>query len=195
MDDTIILEKLRLLALQDNTLGADVMDKFNLITSKSSADIFSKLKDSLSKKERQQQSLEQQQAKQQQDIIASPERQLNEKLQHESNEKELDRQNDLRLQEMKTIGASDFAKESGYDDLMRLRESQLKQQNFYQSLLNDTNKRNQENEQTYFDQTHKTKEQNERVAIEKEKLQVQREQIAARLQDSNNRLKIAKVNK
>lgn len=195
MDDTIVIEQLRSIALNDNTLGADILDKFNLIASKSSADIHSKLKKASVKRERELQKDREAQEQQQLQILESQERQLQMKLQEESRQKDLDREHELRVQEMKVIGQSQFSEGGGYDELMKLRESQLKTQNYYQSLIDSSNKQSLQMQDKANAQQESSLNRQSKENLEREKIAVQREKILADLEKSRTDLQIAKVNK
>lgn len=195
MDDNSIIQTIKTLVLQDNTMGADLLDKVTALSSKSVSEIYTKLKDlSIDKQNKEAQQYQQEQNLVQQQL-ESQEKQLQAKLQEDARQSQLDRESNERIAEIKVIGSAQFSEGDGYEELLKLKQIQDKEKQSYNTLLaklnQDTNTllSNRQNA-NMAQQTEK-----EKVSIEKEKLQVDREKILADLKKSQNDLLIAKTNK
>lgn len=195
MDDNIVIENVRRYVLADNTIGADIMDKVALVSAKSVSEIYSKLKDVTKNREIKEQQMLQREEANQQRMIEEQTKQLQMKLEEEARQRELDRTHEKEIAEIKVIGQSQFSEGSGYEELMRLREQQLKERATVSNILSKA--RNDSNRE----ETERMKAQisgnvaNDKLNLEKEKIQLQREKILADLQKSRDALTIAKVNK
>jgi hypothetical protein len=174
-----ILEQLKQLALSNNTSGASIYDLGNIVKSDSIAEVTHILKKAEQKSEMiRQQDMQQQQQMQEQMLQAkAEEEQL--KRQFEAEENEKDRQKDILEAQIRSAGYGSMQdinenKQSDYiDALDRIRESQE-----YETTMSF----NREKE------VNKSMETREKVAVEREKINAQKE-IAA------NQLAIAKENK
>ena len=195
MDDNSIIQTIKTLVLQDNTMGADLLDKVTSLSSKSVSEIYSKLKDlSIEKqiKEKEQYQQEQNLVQQQ---IESNEKQLQAKLEEEARQAQLDRESNERIAEIKVIGQSQFSEGDGFEELLKLKQMQDKEKQSYNTLLaklnQDTNNLlSQRQNANLTQQANK-----EKTEIEKEKIKVDREKILADLKKSQNDLLIAKTNR
>ena len=116
MDENIVLENIRALAIQDNTMGSDALEKISILSSKSVGEIYSRLKDPSTQK----QILEKQKAEQEQnnqmEILQKQEEQLRLKMEEDARQKQLDREHELKLAEIKVIGQSQFSEGNGYEE-------------------------------------------------------------------------------
>lgn len=195
MDDNSIIQTIKTLVLQDNTMGADLLDKVTALSSKSVSEIYSKLKDlSIDKQNKETQVYQQEQNLLQQQI-ESQEKQLQAKLQEDAKQNQLDRESNERIAEIKVIGSAQFSEGDGYEELLKLKQIQDKEKQSYNTLLaklnQDTNtllsNRQNQNLTQQADQ--------DKRSIEREKIQVDREKIMADLKKSQNDLLIAKTNK
>ena len=135
IDDNNIIQTVKSLVLQDNTMGAELIDKISVLSSKSISEIYSKLRDVTlnrqlkeEEKYRQEQDLVQQQ-------IESQEKQLQERPQAESQEKQLDRESQERIAQMKVIGSAQLSEGDGFDELMKLKQVQDKEKQHYDNLI------------------------------------------------------------
>lgn len=195
MDDNSIIQTIKTLVLQDNTMGADLLDKVTALSSKSVSQIYSKLKDlSIEKTLKEAQQFQQEQSLVQQQI-ESQERQLKAKLEEDSRQNQLDRESNERIAEIRVIGQSQFSEGDGFEQLLKLREVQEKEKNSYNTFLakinQDTNKllESRQNQQMSQDAN------NKKMELEREKLKIDREKILADLRKSQNDVLIAKTNK
>jgi hypothetical protein len=195
MDDNSIIQTIKTLVLQDNTMGADLLDKVTALTSKSVSEIYSKLKDLSIDKQAQETKQYQQEQNLVQQQIESQEKQLQAKLQEEARQSQLDRESNERIAEIKVIGQSSFSEGDGYEELLKLKQMQDKEKQSYNTLLaklnQDTNALLANRQNTNIAQ----QADKEKRDIEREKLQIDREKILADLKKSQNQLLIAKTNK
>lgn len=195
MDENMILETVKQLALNDNTMGADALDKLGIIASKSVAEIYDKLKQNIVDKNTQQEQLAQQEQQRQLELLEKQKEQLDAKLAEDARQKDLDRQTQIRIAEIRVIGQSQFSEGGGAEELARLRDQQLKEQEFYAKMSLEANDRSLKAQEMLEKQRQSSEEQDKRSELEREKLQVQREKILADLEKSRIALKIAKENK
>lgn len=195
IDDNNIIQTVKSLVLQDNTMGAELIDKISVLSSKSISEIYSKLRDVTlnrqlkeEEKYRQEQDLVQQQ-------IESQEKQLQERLQAESQEKQLDRESQERIAQMKVIGSAQLSEGDGFDELMKLKQVQDKEKQHYDNLIA---KLNSEDEDRFMNTSKAESDKNiqrEKLNLERDKIAVNREKILADLKKSQNDLLIAKTNR
>lgn len=174
-----VLEQLKQMAMQNNTTGASIYDLGKVVQSESIAELSSALKDSEEKQQAmKQQELQQQQQMQQQQIQSQQEIEKM-KLDAQALEKEKDRQRDILVAEIRSAGYGamvDVNKnmESDYEDAMKdIRQSEQYQQQ------TDLQREKQNNENMR---------QSQKMDIERQKLQAQKE-IA------DKQLQIARENK
>lgn len=195
MDDNAIIELTKNLILQDNTMGADLLEKVTALSSKSVGELHSKLRNISIEKEIKETNRIRQEQEAQQQMIESQERQLQAKLQEEARQKELDRQSQERIAEMKVIGSAQLSEGGGLEPLLKLKEIQDKERLAYNTLLAKINTdRNKSDMDRLSAQTSKETE-DKKFELEKEKLKLDREKIMADLKKSQNDVLIAKVNK
>lgn len=195
MDESIILENIRQWAMKDNTVEASLLDKVSLLNAKSISGIYSQIKELQKDKELKEKQIREEEQRQQQQLIESNQKMLDTKLEEEARQKELDRQSNERIAQIRVVGQSQFSEGSGVEELIKLQEQQQKQQNYYSDLLNKAAEKQHQRQQFANDNALAEKELGSKEQLEKEKLQVEREKILAGLQKSQNDVKIAKVNK
>ena len=174
-----IMEQLKQLALNNNTTGASIYDLGNVIKSESIAELTGVLKSAEQKVQAQKQAEMQQQQQMQQEMLASQEKQKQMDLQFQAEQKELDRQNNLTIAEIRAAGygaQSDINQNemSDYQDAMK----DIRKQDQYQDTMNF--KREQEVNKNATNQA--------KLNLDREKLQTQKE-IA------DKQLQIARENK
>lgn len=174
-----IMEQLKQLALNNNTTGASIYDLGNVIKSESIGELTSVLKAAEQKTQAQKQAEMEQQQQMQQQQIEAQERQLQMAQQFKAEEAEKDRAARLTEAEIRAAGYGsvvDINKnlQSDYLDAM----DRIKDEQRYQDTMNI--KRESEN--------FKREQGAQRIEIDREKLQTQKE-IA------NKQLQIAKENK
>ena len=184
-----ILEQLKQLAISNNTSGASIFDLGNIIKSDSIAEVSHILKKSEQKAEMiRQQEMQQQQQMQEQALQAQAE-QEQAKRDFEASENEKDRQKDIVEAQIRAAGYGAMQDinanaQSDYLDFL----DKMKQSDEYQQAIDvDVMKEN-----------NRTMQAREKNAIEKEKIQTQKDIAATQLQiakENKNKYDVAKKNK
>jgi hypothetical protein len=174
-----IMEQLKSLAVNNNTMGASIYDLGNVIKSESIAELTGVLKKAEEKTNGMKQAEQQQQQQMQTEMLQSQEKQKQMEMQFRAEQADLDRQTELTVAQIRAAGygaGSDINQNqmSDYQDAM---EGIQKQDN-YQDTMNF--KREQE--------INKTSTNQQKLNIERDKLQTQ-ERIA------DKQLQIARENK
>ena len=195
LEDNILIENMKNFVLSDNTIGADVLDKMALVSSKSISEIYSKLKDVAIEREGKEKQQREFEGQQQQALLDAQEKQLQMKLQNDNEQKELDRESNERMAQMRVIGASSFSEGTGYEELVKLQELQNKQDNHYRDMLTRISERESKQGLDAASKNQAQADSNLKAELEREKMQLEREKILAKLKESQNNLAIAKVNK
>ena len=174
-----IMEQLRQLALSNNTAGASIYDLGNIIASDSVPEIKGVMKQSENKLNQQKAQEQQHQQQMQEQQIQAQQQDKESERNYDSQEAEKERRKDILVAEIRA---------SGYGAMMDTNENQV-------SDLQDSLKDIRESEQ-YSDQmslqrekeTSKTNTNREKMILEREKLQTEKEV-------SDNNLQIARENK
>jgi hypothetical protein len=184
-----ILEQLKQLAISNNTSGASIFDLGNIIKSDSISEVTHILKKSEQKSEMiRQQEMQQQQQMQQQALQAQAE-QEQAKRDFESSENEKDRQKDLLEAQIRSAGYG------------AMQDINANNQSDYMDFIDRMEKSSQYQEAINLDMTkesNKTVQSREKNALEKEKIQAQRDIAATQLQiakENKNKFDVAKKNK
>ena len=174
-----ILEQLKQMALTNNTTGASIFELGNIVKADSIAEVTDILKDSEVRVEQQRaQDMQQQRQMQEQQLQAkAQEDQM--KLQVEIQENDKDRQNDLTIAEIRA---------AGYGAQVDINQNQVSD---YQDAMKDIKETTQYREQMNM----KREEMVNKGTLENNRLQVEREKIAASKQIADTKLAIAKENK
>jgi hypothetical protein len=174
-----ILEQLKQMAMQNNTTGASIYDLGKVVQSDSIAELNNALKDSEQKQQDQkQQEMQQQQQMQEQQLQAKAQE---EKLKRDFDmaEAEKNRQRDILIAEIRA---------AGYGAAVDVNENQMSD---YQDAMKDIRQSEQYQEQNSLQREKQAGEnmrQSQKMDIEREKIQAQRE-IA------DKQLQIARENK
>jgi hypothetical protein len=174
-----VLEQLKQMAMQNNTTGASIYDLGQVVQSESISELSTALKDSEQKQQAQKQQEMQQQQQMQEQQIQSQQEIEKMKIDAQAMEKEKDRQRDILVAEIRASGYGAMGdvnknEESDYQDAMKdIRQSEQYQQQ------TDLQREKQSNENIR---------QSQKMDIERQKLQTQRE-IA------DKQLQIARENK
>ena len=194
-DDTLLLEEMRMHILRDNTLGADTLGKLEIMAATSISEMYKNLKQlQIENMKREEEKQKQEMARDQQKIQAEQQL-LQQKMQFEREQLLLKLESEENQAELRALGATGFAQGDGLDQITKLKTQQLKEDTYYQSIL-DTARDNQLKKQQLNNQSlDKQQELNSQESIEREKLKVKREEIKAKLKVSANELEVAKVNK
>jgi hypothetical protein len=179
MNHRAIMEQLRQLAVQNNTAGASIYDLGNVIKAESIAEITHALKASEEKMNAaRQQDMEHQQKMQEQQLQANAQT-VAEARAYESDENQKDRQRDVVVAEIRAAGYGamqdiDQNQQSDYLDALKQIQSQAE---FQQTMGLNT-----------------TKEQN-RMSIEREKMNLKRQELASKERQKEKDYQIARENK
>ena len=174
-----VLEQLKQMAMQNNTTGASIYDLGKIVQSDSIAELNNALKSSEQKQQQQkEQEMQQQQQMQEQQLQKQQEIEKM-KIDATAAEKEKDRQNELLIAEIRA---------AGYGSMADINQNQISD---YQDALKDIRQSEQyqmQNQLQRDKEATRTMLDRDKNAIEREKLQVQRE-IA------DKQLQVARVNK
>jgi hypothetical protein len=195
LDDNALIELVRNLVLQDNTMGADLLEKVGAIASKSMGELYTKLKESATEREIKELNRIKQEQETQQKMIEAQSEQVRIKLEEEARQNQLDRESAERQTEMKVIGQAQFSEGDALTPLLKLKEIQDKEKMGYQSLLNKLNTDTQKDQIDRFKLKQTKDADGQKFDLEKEKLKLEREKIMADLKKSQNDVLIAKTNK
>jgi len=174
-----VLEQLKQMAMQNNTTGASIYDLGKIVQSESVAELTTALKDSEQKQQAQKEQEMQQQQQMQQQQMQSQQEIEKMKIDSVAAEKEKDRQRDILVAEIRAAGMGAMT------DVNKNMESD------YMDAMKDIRQTEQYQDQTQLQREKQTNEnlrQSQKMDIEREKLQAQRE-IA------DKQLQIAKENK
>ena len=174
-----ILDQLKQMAVQNNTTGASIYDLGKIIQSDSIAELNAAIKDSEQKQQQQQQQKQQQEQQMQEQQLQALQQQERMKIDSQAMEKEKDRQKDILIAEIKA---------AGYGSMVDLNKNQ---QSDYKDEMDNIRKTEQYQQQTQMQrekQTNDMTKHNQKISIEEQKIQAQRD-IA------NKQLQIAKENK
>ena len=174
-----ILEQLKQMALQNNTTGASIYDLGKVVQSDSIAQLNAALKESEQKQQQQKQQEMQQQQQMQEQQIQSQQEIEKMKIDSEMAEKEKDRQRDILVAEIRA---------AGYGAAVDVNENELSD---YQDAMKDIRDTEQYQEQAGLQ---REKEVN-RMTIENQKNQMEREKIQAQKEIADKQLQIAQENK
>jgi hypothetical protein len=174
-----VLEQLKSMAMQNNTTGASIYDLGKLVQSDSISELNNVLKDSEAKIQQQKQQEQQAAQQMQQEQLASQEKQLQAKIQADTDKQEKELANNITVAEIRSAGfgaMQDINKNemSDYQDEMK----NIRQTEQYQSQM-DLQREKQSDENLRYSQ---------KMSIEERKIQVQ-EDIA------NKQVEIARINK
>jgi len=174
-----VLEQLKQLAMTNNTAGASIYDLGKIIQSDSIAQLNTVLKTSEEKQQQQKQQEQQAQQQMQQEQLASQEKQKQMMIQAEAEKQDKQLENNITVAEIKS---------AGYGATVDINQNQMSD---YQDSMKEIRQTEQYQQQTDLardKQSNENLRHSQKMSIEQEKLQVQRD-IA------NKQLEIARVNK
>jgi hypothetical protein len=174
-----VLEQLKQMAMQNNTTGASIYDLGKIVQSDSIAELNSALKSSEQKQQQQKQEEMQQQQQMQEQQLQKQQEIEKMKIDATAAEKEKDRQTEILIAEIRA---------AGYGSMADINQNQISD---YQDALKDIRQSEQyqmQNQLQRDKEATRTMLDRDKNAIEREKLQVQRE-IA------DKQLQVARVNK
>jgi hypothetical protein len=174
-----VLEQLKQMALTNNTTGASIYELGNIVKADSIAEVTDILKDSETRMQEQRQQEMQQQRQMQEEQLQAKAQEEQMKLQAEMQENDKDRQNDLTIAEIKA---------AGYGSMADINQNQVSD---YQDAMKDIRDTTRYQEQANL----KREEMNSKGSLEKSRLEVEREKIAADRAIADTKLAIARENK
>ena len=174
-----ILEQLKQMALTNNTTGASIYELGNIVKADSISEVTDILKDSEQRVEAQRAQDMQQQRQMQEQQLQAKAQEEQQKLQVEMQENAKDRQNDITIAEIKS---------AGFGSMVDINQNQVSD---YQDAMKDIRETTRFQEQTNL----KRDEMAMKGSMESQRLQVEREKIAATRDVANKDLQIAKTNK
>ena len=174
-----VMEQIRSLALSNNTSGASIYDLGNIIKSESIAEITHVMKNIEDKNNKmRQEELTQQQSMEQMRQQAESERQL-QKLQWEAEQAQLDRENDIEIAEIRA---------AGYGSMQDINKNN---QSDYLDSLAFLDKRRAQQEDANF----RREQEINRTNMDREKMNLQREELSTRKDIAEKQLQVARTNK
>jgi len=184
-----ILEQLKQLAINNNTTGASIYDLGNIVKSDSIAEVTHILKKTEQKSEMIRQQEMQQQQQMQEQALQAQAQQEQAKRDFESSENEKDRQKDLLEAQIRSAGygAMQDINANSQSDYLDFLDKMKKSDEYQQAINVDVMKEN-----------NRTMQAREKNAIEKEKLQTQKDIAATQLQiaqENKNKYDLAKKSK
>jgi len=174
-----VLEQLKQMAMTNNTAGASIYDLGKIVQADSIAQLNTVLKTSEEKQQKQKQEEMQQQQQMQSEQLASQEKQKQMMIQAEADNQDKQLQNNITVAEIKA---------AGYGSAVDVNKNEMSD---YQDAMKDIRQTEQYQQQTNIardKQSNENLRHSQKMAIEQEKLQVQKD-IA------NKQLEIARVNK
>jgi hypothetical protein len=137
INDIFDLERIKNLVMNDNTMGADSLEKSMMLTSKTSDELFDRLKkvaENRDKKIQQQQEFEQ---KQQQELIASQEKMKQTELNWKAEQAELERLNDLEEKRIAALGYGNSTAAEIQQSILDLQKLKLQEADMDRLRAND----------------------------------------------------------
>ena len=194
-DDTLMLAEYKQLVKMDNTMGADLQEKFSMMSSTSLADVHKKLKDIQAKKLSQIQKQQEEETNRIQMQLESQEKQKQAQIEWEREKLMLTLESNENIQEMRVIGQAQLAQGSGVDELLKYKKSELDQANYYQSVLEKSKEREMRKKEMEMQSANNQNNAQIQESLEREKINLKREELLARLKISKDQLAIAKENK
>jgi hypothetical protein len=174
-----VLEQLKQMAMTNNTAGASIYDLGKIVQADSIAQLNTVLKTSEEKQQKQKQEEMQQQQQMQSEQLASQEKQKQMMIQAEADNQDKQLQNNITVAEIKA---------AGYGSAVDVNKNEMSD---YQDAMKDIRQTEQYQQQTNIardKQSNENLRHSQKMAIEQEKLQVQKD-IA------NKQLEIARINK
>ena len=174
-----ILEQLKQMALNNNTTGASIFDLGRIVKSDTVSELTSVLKDSEQKAQQQKQQELQQQQQMQQEQIQSQEKQKQMEIDANEARDEKNRQRDILVAEIRA---------AGYGAMSDVNKNEMSD---YADAMKEIRSTEQYQEQTNLQ---REKEVN-RMNLDTQKNQIEREKIQAQKEIANKQLQIAQENK
>lgn len=134
LEDQSVMEEIRRYVATTNTLGADTIEMATLFSFKSLPELFTKLKDI--REARKQEAIEQQEreAQIQQQQLESQQQMQREMLMAQKEEKQLDREKDILVAQLRALGGAEDPAQMIADQAVRLQELDLKKADLFDRI-------------------------------------------------------------
>jgi hypothetical protein len=174
-----VLEQLKQMAMQNNTTGASIYDLGKVIQSNSIAELNNTMKASEEKQQQQKQQEQQQQQQMQEQQIQAQQEAQQKQMDYDETQKEKDRQKDILIAEIRA---------AGYGSMMDIDKNE---QSDFIDAMDRIQKTDQYQQQTDLQEE---KEVN-RMSIQNQKTQLEREKIQAQKEIADKQVQIAAMNK
>ncbi len=174
-----VLEQLKQMAMQNNTTGASIYDLGKVIQSNSIAELNNTMKASEEKQQQQKQQESQQQQQMQEQQIQAQQEAQQKQMDYDETQKEKDRQKDILIAEIRA---------AGYGSMMDIDKNE---QSDFIDAMDRIQKTDQYQQQTDLQEE---KEVN-RMSIQNQKTQLEREKIQAQKEIADKQVQIAAMNK
>lgn len=170
-DSQRVLEQLRQLAIQNNTSGASMLDLATIIESSNVREIKDTLAASLQNFQKQEESKRQHEQQMLQQQLEAQAAEKEKERQFIADQNERNRLKDMYIADVKATGMSreNDIDQSGINDALEVSRFNLEQEKSYSDILNKEQDRNM-----------KQKEYQSKVAIEKEKVNLKKQEIASK---------------
>jgi hypothetical protein len=174
-----IMEQLKQLAVNNNATGASIYDLGNIIKAESIAELTGVLKASEEKINAQRQEEQKNQQEMQQQQLASEEKQKQMDLQFKAEQAELDRENDIRVAQIKA---------AGYGSMVDINENKISD---FQDAMDKINQQQQHTDAMSLKRESEISKREQGQA----KIDVERQKLQAQQDIAQKQLEIARVNK
>lgn len=170
-DSQRVLEQLRQLAIQNNTSGASMLDLATIIESSNVREIKDTLAASLQNFQKQEEAKRQHEQQMLQQQLEAQAAEKEKERQFIADQNERNRLKDMYIADVKATGMSreNDIDQSGINDALEVSRFNLEQEKSYSDILNKEQDRNM-----------KQKEYQSKVAIEKEKVNLKKQEIASK---------------
>lgn len=132
--DLADLEMIKQIALNNNTLGTDLLESAAVAMAKSTPEIMSKLKSAQQKREKQEAQIRQEQAQQQQQLLEQQGQQQKEFLAMKAEQDEINFQRDVVLAQIKATGYGNDSAGTIADEVQKLAKQDLEQAKYESTL-------------------------------------------------------------
>ena len=130
--DSIILETIKQIVINDNTMGSDALEKSLMMSAQSTPELLSRLKDLSKKRDKEQENQRKHEQELQQQQIEAREREIKVQMDNENMNKDKDRQADLAEAQVKALGYANDTAAQISKEILDLRTANMEQEALYQ---------------------------------------------------------------
>lgn len=134
INEVEVLENIKMLAMNDNTMGASAFEKAAILQAKTSLDVIERLKEIEIKKENQVKQQQEFEAQQQQKEIEAEQQAIQARLTFDAEQNQLDRENRIMESQIKAMGYANDNAENIQANILDLQTANAKQQEMYQKM-------------------------------------------------------------